>query len=98
MEWRSVRRGLRASWSFGGRVSDSGGEERVGDVCEQRRGQEDDADDEDAGLQEGEVLLLRSREDQTPHPRVVEERLDDDEAADEVAGLGGDDGDRGQER
>ena len=43
------------------RVADARVEERVGEVGEQRRDQEDDADDEHAASEEREVLLLRGR-------------------------------------
>ena len=46
----------------------------------------------------GKSFCVGRGEDQPAHARVVEERLDDDEAADQVAGLRRDDGDRRQER
>src|SRR5882762_8945298 len=44
--------------SFGGGVPDARVEERVKNVCEQRRGQKDQTNDKDAALQHREVLVL----------------------------------------
>ncbi len=45
-----------------------------------------------------QVLVLRGGVDAQADAVVVEELLDHEQAADQVAGLRGDDGDRGQER
>ena len=73
-------------------------EDCVEDVRDQRDDEVDDADHEDAGGEQREVLLLRRLVDQPADALVVEEHLDGDEAADEVADLDGDDGDRRQQR
>src|SRR6185503_20661094 len=87
-EWelRSGRLVRRAS-SFGGGVADARVEERVGNVGEQGGNEEDDADDEDAACEQREVLVVGRGEDESAHPRIVEECLDHDETADQVAGL-----------
>ena len=64
----------------------------------QRHDEVDDADDEDAGGEQREVLLARRLVDEAADALVVEQHLDHDEAADEVADLDGDDRDRRQER
>ena len=73
-------------------------EQRVEHVRDQRGHHVHHADGQHAGLEHGEVLVLGRREDQLPDALVVEQRLHDDQAADQVSGLGGDDGDRRQQR
>ena len=48
----------------------------------------DDANDENARLEHREVLVRRGGEDQPPEALVVEQRLDDDQASDQVAASG----------
>ena len=68
------------------------------DVGDQRGHHVHHADDQHAGLEHREVLGLGGLVDQVPDALVVEQRLHHHQAADQVAGLGGDDGDRRQQR
>src|SRR3954453_14203223 len=68
-------------------------EDGVQDVGHQRRDEEDDADDEHRRFERREVLLRRRTEDHLADPLVVEDELDHDEAAHQVADLRGDDRD-----
>ena len=60
--------------------------------------QVDDPDDEHPGGEQREVTLVGGGEDHAADPRVLEEVLDHHQTADEVADLGGDDGDRREQR
>src|SRR5262249_39828773 len=88
------RTGAPGSRSFGAPEAQPRVEHRGEHVRDERGDQVYDADDEDAGLQHPEVFGLRGLEDEIPDPLVVEQRLHYDEPPDQVAGLGGDDGDR----
>ena len=68
----------------------------IRDLTERRRWEV--AHDEDARGEERQVLLPRGLEDQRADPLVVEEVLDRDEPAEEVADLNGDYGDRRRQR
>ena len=67
------------------RVPDARVQQRVQQVGDDRRDQVHDADHEHAGLEHREVLALRGGEDQVADARVVEQRLDDRQPADQVA-------------
>src|SRR5580658_9691538 len=67
-------------------------------VRAQRGHHVDHPDDQDPGLQHGEVLTLGGLEDQVPDPLVVEQPLHHYQPADQVPGLGRDDRDGGQQR
>ena len=73
-----------------------GVQERVEHVGDQRCDEVDDADDEGRARRR-EVLPLGRAVDELPDAVVVEDELDRDEAAEEIADLSRDDGDRGQE-
>ncbi len=66
------------------------GDEEVG---RQRRQHVDDADDDHAGRQHRQVLALGREQHRGAHPVVVEDLLDRDDPAEQVADLDGDDGD-----
>src|SRR5207237_3716309 len=79
------RRRLRRARSFDRSEPDARIEERIEQVRGQGRRGEDDADGQDPCLQHGEVAPARRSIDEATDALVVEEMLDDDQPADQIA-------------
>ena len=84
--------------SFGGPQADARVQQRERDVGDQRHHHVDDADRQHARLEHRDVLLVGGVVGQQADAVVAEQELDDDEPADQVAGLRGDHRDRRQQR